>query len=76
MGRRLARPTAGTRMPPSYVVNLPPRSGPAEPAAGAISTHGPLSDAKSVSVLRAAPASETILPSSPIACREGSERAP
>mmetsp|Transcript_22795 Transcript_22795/g.67049 ORF Transcript_22795/g.67049 Transcript_22795/m.67049 type:complete len:245 (+) Transcript_22795:422-1156(+) len=75
-GRHAAGRHGARQVPPSYVVNLPPRSGPAEPAAGAISTHGPLSDAKSVSVLRAAPASETILPSSPIASSISSSVSP
>mmetsp|Transcript_23468 Transcript_23468/g.72186 ORF Transcript_23468/g.72186 Transcript_23468/m.72186 type:complete len:235 (-) Transcript_23468:96-800(-) len=40
--------TPGTRTPPSQVVVLPSKKGPAEPAASPCASHGPLSDEKNV----------------------------
>ena len=49
------RMTAGTRWPPSNVVPLPSRSGPAEPLCDPLTSHGPLSDVKTTNVCSSRP---------------------
>ena len=50
---------AGVRTPPSHVVPLPSRSGPAEPPCVANGSHGPLSLVKTTSVCRSTPAARS-----------------
>ncbi len=59
------RITHGTRWPPSKVVPLPSRSGPAEPAMMLNGNHGPLSLAKITNVFFARPSSSIVASKTP-----------
>ena len=49
------RMIVGSRIPPSYVLNLPLRSGSAQPPFLPFESHGPLSEVYITSVSRASP---------------------